>query len=95
MASFGFGMVAFFRSVQGESPSAETLRLYRGAVRFGAGLILLGLVATLVASVSHWLTLRRLRLGQAPGLRQWPLSIIVGVAFGVLCLVALWALFDG
>jgi putative membrane protein len=95
MASFGFGMVAFFRSLQQASPSEETNRLRQGAIVFGLGLLMLGLIATILASVSHWYTLRRLRLGQQPVLRQWPLSIIVALLFGVLCLAGLWVLWRG
>ena len=40
MASFGFGMVAFFRSIQQQSPSAETIRLHRGPIRMGTALLL-------------------------------------------------------
>ena len=90
MASFGFGMVTFFRSVQQTSPSEDTVRLHQGAIHFGLGLIVLGLIATILASVSHWFTLRRLRLGQRLVLRQWPLSIVVAMLFGVLCLAVLW-----
>jgi putative membrane protein len=93
MASFGFGMVAFFRSLRQENASEETIRLHHGAVQFGVGLILLGLVATLLAAASHWSTVRRLRLGQQPVLRQWPLSITVALLVGVLCLAGLWAVF--
>jgi uncharacterized membrane protein YidH (DUF202 family) len=35
MASFDFGMVAFFRSLQDQSPSPETIRLHRGVIRMG------------------------------------------------------------
>jgi putative membrane protein len=93
MASVGFGMVAFFRSLHQESASEEAVRLHRGAIQFGVGLILLGLITTLLAAASHWLTVRRLRLGQLPVLRQWPLSITVALMFGVLCLAGLWGLF--
>src|SRR5271166_6347108 len=55
MASFGFGMVAFFRSLREASPADETIRLHQGAVRFGLALIVLGLVATVLAGLSHWL----------------------------------------
>jgi hypothetical protein len=53
-------------------------------------LIVLGLIATVMASVSHWFTVRRLRLGQLPVLRQWPLSIVVAMLFGLLCFASLW-----
>jgi len=94
MASFGFGMVAFFRSMREQSPSAETRRLHEGAIGFGLALIALGLVATVLASLSHWFTLRGLRQGTGPTLRQWPLSITVAMLFAVICLMGLWALFS-
>ena len=93
MASFGFGLVAFFQSLQETNPGEETLRLHRGAVRFGLALIVLGLVATFFASLSHWLTLRRLHRGESPVLRQWPASVAVAMLFAVICLAGLWGLF--
>jgi putative membrane protein len=92
MASFGFGMVAFFRSLQQGSPSAETARLHQGAIHFGVALIVLGLVAMGCAGLSHWFTLRRLRRGEAPVLSHWPLSITVALIFTVIGLGALWEL---
>jgi putative membrane protein len=93
MTSFGFGMLAFFRALQETSPSERTVRLHQGAIHFGIGLVVLGLVATILAGVSHWFTLRRLRLGQPPVLRQWSLSVIVALLFGILSLAGLWAIF--
>ena len=92
MASFGFGMVAFFRSIQERSPSAETIRLHRGAIRMGTALLILGIVGAVLAGLSHWFTLRRLRRGEAPVLSQWPLSITVALLFTVIGLVGLWEL---
>jgi putative membrane protein len=92
MASFGFGMVAFFRSLRESSPSDENARLQEAAIHFGLGLVVLGLTATVLASASHWFTLRRLRLGRSPVLRQWPLSIIVAVMFGIVCVAGLCAI---
>jgi len=94
MASFGFGMVAFFRSLRERSPSAERLRLHQGAITFGLALIVLGLVATVLAGLSHWFTLRRLLRGQPPVVKPWPLSITVALLFAAVGLVGLWALFD-
>jgi putative membrane protein len=94
MASFGFGMVAFFRTLRQQSPDAESIRLHLGAIRFGTGLVVLALVATVLAGLSHWFTLRRLRRGEPPVLRQWPLSITVALLFAVLGLVALWDVFE-
>ena len=91
MASFGFGMVGFFRSVRIQSPTPEAVQLHKAALQFGYGLVILGLVATVLAAASHWLTLRRLRLGQTPVLSQWPLSITVALLLAVLGLGALWS----
>jgi putative membrane protein len=93
MASFGFGMVAFFRSIQEQSPTAESARLHQGAIRMGTALILLGIVAMVRAGLSHWFTLRRLRRGESPVLCQWPLSITVAMLSALIGLAGLWALF--
>jgi len=93
MASFGFGIVAFFRSIRQESPSEETLRLHQGAIRFGTSLIILGIVAMVLAGASHWFTLRRLLRGESLVLTQWPLSITVAMLSAVIGLLGLWSLF--
>ena len=49
MASFGFGMVAFFRTLQQQSSDSESIRLHQGAIRMGTALILLGIVAMVLA----------------------------------------------
>lgn len=90
MASFGFGMVAFFRSLREHSAGEEAVRLHQGAIRFGIALVVLGLVSTVLAGLSHGLALRRLRRGELPTLRQWPLSITVAMLLAVLCLAGLW-----
>ena len=94
MASFGFGMVAFFRPPGEGSPGEETVRIHQGGRPFWPGaLIVLGLVATVLAGLSHWFTLRRLRRVEPPIVSQWPLSITVAVFFAVICLGGLWMLF--
>ena len=93
IAGFGFGMVGFFRSLQEKSPSAESIRLHEGAIRFGLVLIILGIVATVIAGCSHWLTLRRLRQGKSVVLTQWPLSVTTAMLLAILGLVGIWALF--
>ncbi len=93
MASFGFGMVAFFRSIEEKSPSSESFRLHRGAIRMGTALLLLGIVGALLAGLSHWLTLRRLRRGESPVLSPWPLSVTVAMLIAVIGLLGLWELF--
>ncbi len=93
MASFGFGMVAFFRSHREESPSPESVRLHQGAIRMGTALVLLGIVGAVLAGLSHWRTLSRLRRGESPVVSQWPLSITVAMLTAIIGLVGLWALF--
>jgi putative membrane protein len=92
MASFGFGMVGFFRSLRAANPSQETIRLHEAGIRFGEGLVAFGIVATVLAALAHWFTLRRLRRGQAPVIPQWPLSIMVGTLLALAGLWALWSL---
>jgi putative membrane protein len=93
MASFGFGMVAFFRTIQEKAPSAESLRLHQGAIRMGTALLLLGIGGAVLAGKSHWSTLRRLRRGESPVLSQWPLSVTVAMLTAVIGLAGLWELF--
>jgi putative membrane protein len=95
MASFGFGMVAFFRSIEEQSPGAKSLRLHHGAIRMGTALLILGIVAMVLAGFSHWSTLRRLRRGEPPVSSQWPLSIVVALLTAVIGLAGLWALYVG
>ena len=93
MASFGFGMVAFFRTIEERSPSPESLRFHQGAIRMGTALVLLGITSTVLAGLSHWFTLRRLRRGEAPVLSPWPLSLTVAMLSAVVGLAGLWAIF--
>jgi putative membrane protein len=95
MASFGFGLVAFFRSLLQQAPAEEAVRLHEGAIYFGLGLIVLGLFATVLAGLSHWFTLRRLRRGEPLAVNRWPLSITVALLFAVVCLAGLWRLLVG
>jgi uncharacterized membrane protein YidH (DUF202 family) len=91
MANFGFGMVAFFRSLLQESPSGESSRLHLGAIRVGTALLVLATLATVAAAASHWFALRKLRRGESPALGQLPLSVAVALLFAVIGLGALWA----
>ncbi len=93
MASFGFGMVAFFRSIRERSPSSETIRLYQGAIRMGTTLLLLGIVGAVLAGLSHVFTLRRIRRGESPVSSLWPLSITVAMLTAIVGLLGLWELF--
>ncbi len=93
MATFGFGTVGFFRSLRQENPTPDAIHMHEGAIRFGLALIVLGIVSTLLAMISHWLTLRRLRRDEIPVLTQWPLSITVAMLLTVIGLVSLWYVF--
>jgi putative membrane protein len=54
MGTFGFGTIAFFRAMTEKAATPEAIRLHHGAVRFGMSLVLLGVVATVLAAISHW-----------------------------------------
>ena len=92
MVSFGFGMIGFFRSLRQQFPNPETIRLHAAAIQFGYTLLSLGILATILSGISHWLTLRRLRRGEMPVLTSWPLSITVGILLSIAGLAALWSL---
>lgn len=83
MATFGFGTVGFFRTVKERSPTPEAARVHHDAIQFGTALIVLGLLATVAAGISHWLVLR------------WPLSVALAMLLAVAGLLALWSLLQG
>ena len=64
MTSFGFGMVAFFRTLQHQNPEPETIQLHQNAIRMGTALVVVGIVSMMVAAGSHALNLRRLNRGE-------------------------------
>ncbi|MBP7864558.1 MAG: DUF202 domain-containing protein [Acidobacteria bacterium] len=94
MASFGFGLVAFFRSLRQSYQNLEAIRLHQVAIWFGAALVVVGIVAMVCAGVSHGLTLRRLRRGETLTPSRLSLSITlaallaVGGLWGLLSLLA-------
>jgi uncharacterized membrane protein YidH (DUF202 family) len=92
MATFGFAMVAFLRTLRVRSPSAETIHLHEGAIAFGTARVILGTVATVLAGIARWLTLRRLRRGEEVFLPRWSLSITVAMPLAVIGLVSVWHL---
>jgi putative membrane protein len=92
-ATFGFGMVGFFRSVEQATHSEETVRLHQAAIHLGVAMIVIGMVATMLAAFSHWMTLRKLRRGEPLSITQWPLTIAIAVLVSVLGLYALWSMF--
>ncbi|MBP1634120.1 MAG: hypothetical protein H6Q10_694 [Acidobacteria bacterium] len=84
MATFGFGTVGFFRSLRLASPTPESVQLHASAIRFGMGLIALGVAVTVFSGIAHWFALRRLRRNEAPVLSRWPLSITVAMLLAVV-----------
>ena len=93
-ASFGFGLVGFFRSMEQSTHTEQVVRLHQAAIHMGVALIVIGLVSTILAASSHWITLRRLRRGEELAVTQWPLTIAIAVLSSVLGLYGLWSLFN-
>jgi putative membrane protein len=91
-ATFGFGMIGFFRAMRQATQSEQAARLHQAAIHMGVALVILGLVATTLAAFSHWISLRRLRRGAPVSISQWPLSIAIALIISVLGLYALWSL---
>jgi uncharacterized membrane protein YidH (DUF202 family) len=95
MVSFGFGIVGFFRSVRMEAKTPAAIRLHQAAVQFGYGLLIIGILATILCAIAHWRTLRGLGRGEMPGVAQWPLSITLAALLSLAGLVVLWSLATG
>jgi putative membrane protein len=89
-ASFGLGMIGFFRSVVQARPTPESEELHRFAIGLGVSLLLLGLGALVVAAADHWRTARALRRGETPGVPTLPLTVAVAVLTALCCLYGLW-----
>lgn len=94
LTTFGTGTIAFFRSIRMSSENPRTIRLHEGAINFGVALMVLGLVATIAAAVSHLLAVRRLRAGEHPKTSAWPLSITIAFLVALLMLYEMWAVFS-
>ena len=90
MATFGFGMIGFFRALEEKSPTARSAQLHQGAIKFGIALVVMGLAAMVASGTSQWFSLRRLRRGDDPVLSQWPLSITLALLLAILGLGGLW-----
>jgi putative membrane protein len=92
MGTFGFGLVGFFRPLRQSNPTPDTIRLHEGAIWFGRSLVILAIVCSVLAGLSHLSALRRLRRGEMPALSHWPLSITVAMLLAATALVGLWSL---
>lgn len=92
MGSFGFGMIGFFRALHLQAQTVEAARLHHAAVRLGELLVLAGIVATVLAGISHLKSLRRMERGELPQASRWPLSITVALFIALLGGFGLWRL---
>ena len=89
-ATFGFGMIGFFRSLEQSTHTEQAARLHQGAIHMGVGLMVLALLTTVLVAFSHWVVLRRLRRGEEMVVSQWPLTITVAVFTALLGAYGLW-----
>ena len=92
MGSFGFGMIGFFRAVREKNPTPAAEQTHHVAILFGEFLVLLGVVATVLAALSHWRSLRRMERGESPQAARWPLSIAIALFLAILGMAGLWSL---
>jgi putative membrane protein len=92
MTTFGFGTVGFFRTLKEKTPGPEAVHLHESAIRFGFALVFLGIAATVLAGLSHWRMLRRLRRNETPVAVHWPLSITVAMLLVIAGVVSVWTL---
>lgn len=91
MGSFGLGMIGFFRTLDEHAQTPQSAKIHHAAVRFGESLVLGGVVATVLAGISHWNTLRRMERGEMPRATHWPLSITVALFVALLLAAGMWS----
>ena len=91
MATFGFGMIGYFRTLEEKTGTLRSAQLHHGAVKFGTTLVVLGIAATVLSGISHWNSLRKLRRGEEVVSSQWPLSVTLAMLLAVLGLAGLWS----
>jgi len=91
-ATFGFGMIGYFRTLEQASHSEVAEHLHQAAIHMGVALVVIGLVATALAALSQWNALRKLRQGEQVVVAQWPLTITLAVLLAILGLYALWSI---
>jgi putative membrane protein len=83
MATFGFGMIGYFRSVEESTGTARSVKLHQA-------LVVLSILATVLSGLSHWRSLGSLRAGEQLVTTRWPLSITVAMLLSLLGLAGLW-----
>ena len=94
-ATFGFGMVGFFRTIQQRANTPESERMHQAAIHMGVALILIGIIGLLSAAAAHLLALGKLRRGEALPLSIWPLTVTMSVLVSILGLYGLWSVLHG
>jgi len=91
-ATFGFGMIGYFRTLMQAKESEAAAQLHQAAIHMGVALVIIGLVATALAAVTQWRAIRKLRSGAQVVIAQWPLTIAIAVLLAILGLYALWSI---
>jgi putative membrane protein len=91
MASFGLGMIGFFRTLRQQAQTPENIHMHQAAIHFGVALVLISVIATVFVAISHLRNLRKLRRGETPTPALWPLSITIAVLLALLTLAGLWS----
>jgi len=92
MATFGFGMIGFFRALEEKAQTEKSQALHQAAIHFGTALVALGLLATILSGVSHWVSLRKIRCDESIPVSKWPLSITIALLLSILGLAGLCGL---
>jgi putative membrane protein len=93
MATFGLGMIGFFRTIREHAETPETIRLHQSAIHFGVALVVIGIVSTCLVAISHMSRVRKLRRGEIPPPPLLPLSVTISVLISLMALFELWSLF--
>jgi len=95
MATFGFGMIGFFRTLEEKAQTVKSHAQHQAAIHFGTALVILGLLATILSGISHWISLRKIQRDEPIAVGKWPLSITIALLLSILGFAGLWVLFSG
>ena len=90
MATFGFGMIGYFRTLEEKTGTAWSVQLHQGAIKFGVALAVLSIVAMVLSGTSHWFSLRSLRADRDLAITRWPLTVTLAMLLSILGLGGLW-----
>ena len=64
-------------------------------IGLSVGLVVIGVVASVMVAISHLSMLRKLRAGEIPVPAAWPLSITICLLLSLLAVGGLWVVFRG